>query len=581
MTRDCTVEVRMNGIQVDVIAKAAGLPLQGRSFTRSMPDLPLDELDSLRRSEVKEIEVENLSNRVSHWLLADDFREIMRLWLSQGDRLRLIFSVDSRLQEQLDQVPFELLRTDQGGEHVVFHQSVESFVHLLPKVGSPPVVTATLDWPMKILLVRSNPADCGGRVPEATAIRDAIRSLGVERFGKGKVEVDLLSSEPGGNALGPPTWEHLQKAVLHRYHVLVYLGHGDIQKPYADQPSVSQLQLESDDPAFHEPVASKQLASLLHNNPIPVVVLAGCLTAAVPGAAPLPQLPAWMRGNQGMAQALVNSESGVLFAVGMRCQIDPQLAVFFLQEFFQSLFYCPVAETDPDLRGNVEAAVRAARVRLFLKQPYPPYWAGPMAFSNPLAREPLFEYLSRPITVTISHELSLALGVREQIFWRMLSELPAIHRPPSLLEGVEANRDSIQAELLKQGAMVLPEMVESSAGAAVKVPVTLAGPLAFRQLQAKISLAPGLAFQQVRVTQLLADAGYQVLVDLNDSGVFQVQLRPGAAKPVNLPNGVILEIDLGVRGDTRGICPVNLEVLATDCVLPFWPGNSAVIVTLP
>jgi len=138
------------------------------------------------------------------------------------------------------------------------------------------------------------------------------------------------------------------------------MGHGDVFQVYQGLPPVNVLQLESDDGSVHITVPSDQLAIQLHERPVPVVLLIGCLTAAdIPpdmkeGVASL--IPQWMRGVQGLAQALVNSESGVQLAVVRVYMLETTDATRFLNAFFK--------ESIGNSAGNVEAAVHAARLEL-------------------------------------------------------------------------------------------------------------------------------------------------------------------------------------------------------------------------
>lgn len=572
MSREYRLAILPNGANaVQIIFSGQDQPGMGQPFQRTLPQLNSVQIESLRRGEPKASDVEDLSQAVSDWLLGQDLRQkIETLIQKQNDpeQLRLVFAIDASLLPVFGDVPIELLRMDPMSHHLVVHTRVESIVHLLPKVAGSKVSAATLDWPMRILLVRSNPTDLGGRVPTAVPLRDAILKLGKQEFGEGMIQVDLLSSEAG--AAGRPTWEEFRKVLKAQYHVLVYLGHGDVQQILEDVPPSSVLQFESqDDPAVHESVSAKQLALVLWADPIPVVLLAGCLTAAQPGSAPTSELSAWMRGNQGIAQALVNSESGVAFAVGMRSKIDAKDAVVFLNEFFRSLF--------KGNKGNVELALRAGRQELFLSKPHPPNWAAPIAFSS-LEPEPVFSYLAQKINFPMTPALNINLDARRRFLWPLLADQPPGSRRASLTTAVDDNRAAIRAEVLAHGAMLLPELVDAQPGQAVVVSLTLEGVMKCKQLQAKLLLAPDLSFVKARATKLLTDGGYQVLNDPHDPGVFQIQLRPGVNQPPQLPNGVILEIDLLVA-DAHGICPVNLEVLATDCNQSFWPGNNAIIVT--
>lgn len=570
MNGEYRLEINPNGNNaVQVVLKGHGQPAAGGKFQRQLPALDRMQLESFRLGEVKPSDVEALSESVSAWLLGNDLRQTMKMLMTAPDPLRLVFTIDSSLQTQFIDVPIELLRVDPGSEHLVVHTHVTGLLHLLPNVGGSAGSAATLGWPVRILLVRSNPGDLGGRVPPAAPIRDAILASGEAEFGQGMVKVDLLSREAG--ALAAPTWEEFMTRVKSEYHILVYLGHGDVQQLHEDLPPLSSLQFETGDPSVHEPVTSRQLAVVLHQNPIPVVVLAGCLTAAEPGTSPLSNLSAWMRGNQGVAQALVNSESGVTFAVGMRSKIDATEAVSFLEAFFRSLFRSPTH------KGNVEFAVRAARQEMFAKKPHPPNWAAPVAFTS-LAPEPVFEYLTRPIRFQVTEKLLLNLDARQTLLWPQLADQPPRDRRASLTTATAQNREAIRAEVLAHGAMLLPELLDAQPGGTAVLSVTLEGTLVCGQLQAKLSVAPGVEFVKARGTKLLSDAGFQMLNVFEETGVFQIQLKPGAG-PRALPGGTILEIDLQVTAEARGICPVSLEVVATDCIQPFWPGSTAVIVT--
>jgi hypothetical protein len=105
------------------------------------------------------------------------------------------------------------------------------------------------------------------------------------------------------------------------YHILVFLGHGDIRETPGTAVPVGQLQLETAD-RKHDSYEARRLSALLHEYPVPVVMLIGCLTAADLTPEMLEavesEFPRWLRGSQGVAQALINGTSGVQCAVGMR-----------------------------------------------------------------------------------------------------------------------------------------------------------------------------------------------------------------------------------------------------------------------
>jgi hypothetical protein len=332
-------------------------------------------------------------------------------------------------------------------------------------------------------------------------------------------------------------------------------------------PPISLLQLEGAD-SKHEPVTSKQLASILHHRPVPVVLLAGCLTAAQPGAIPDPDIPKWMRGNQGMAQALINSESGVQFAVGMRCQVDAGDAEAFLERFFTSLLTTN--------RGNVEMAVARARTLLFQTKPDSSCWAAPVAFTS-LKPEPLFEYMTKPPKFQMTETMKQAIGIRTTFLWPVLEERKGGMRSAALDKAVKENRASLAAEVLKHGAFLMPELVDDARpGTKVAVPLTLEGPLTLRRLEGKFVVGGGLQIEKIEAGPELAGGNFNVWTNAADPASFQIQTKNGNAAA--LPQGAIVTLQLSIPAETLGCCLVNLEVAFTDSGQAYWAGHNAVIV---
>jgi hypothetical protein len=510
--------------------------------------------------------VEELSRTISAWLFDPDIRPLVRNWLTEKD-LQLVFSVDQALQAQLGEVPIELLQAD-APHHLVVDSHVKSIVHLLPKVGVPPDATIGLDWPFRVLIVRSNPSDISnGRVPAAEPFRQKILAIAANRFGPGHVDVDLLSSEAGAATIGLPTFQRFRESLdISDYDVLVFLGHGDIEQVHPDMPPISLLHFERDG-RLHDPINSRQLAAVLHRRRVPVVVLAGCLTAAAPGDPELDGLPIWMRGNQGMAQALVNSESGVAFAVGMRCRVEAEDALTFVDKFFTSLL-----QTN---RGDVERAVYEGRYELSVLKPFTASWAAPMAFTS-LRPEPLLPYMIKDPIFRQSENMKMDLKTRATVIWPLLAEQKLAMRSPALAAVAKANRDSLAAGVLQTGAMLLPELVDGAQpGTTATVSVTFDGALTLKQFQGKFIVGPGLKVAAVRGARPLLDAGFRVWSNSTDPGSFLILSSAGATA---LPKGSILELDVGIQPEARGVCLVDLEAVATDAVQPFWAGHNAVIV---
>jgi hypothetical protein len=176
-----------------------------------------------------------------------------------------------------------------------------------------------------------------------------------------------------------------------------------------------------------------------------------------------------------------------------------------------------------------------------------------------------------------SPAMQQALDIRRGVLWPLLADTPSANRRATLSNAVKTNRASIAAEVQGRAALLLPELVDAQPGTRVRVPVTLEGAFSLASLQARVALSNGLQFAGAQASATLRDGGYQLLAD-NNMGVFQIQLRPGAAKPAALPTGQLLDLELIVDPTALGICTVGLEVLATDASQPYWAGHNAVIV---
>lgn len=556
-------EMRPNGATIEITLSGDGVAPPAAPFSRNPPPVQAADLEVFRTGDANPADIAKLETAISDWLLGHDLRPLLQNWIGQ-QKLRFVFTFDSRLQDNLNDLPLELARVSAAADPILINANVAGFVYRVANTAAP-ISASTRDWPMRILLVRSNPADLGGQVPPGAPIRDRILQL-AQKFGPNNVQVDLLSSEPG--ALLPPTWDNFKRTARSEYDLLIYLGHGDLQKVHQDLPPVAQLQFENSDSLYHEPVPSKRLATFLADNPIPAVILAGCLTAAAPGVAVSPAtLATWMRGNQGMAQALVNSASGVSFAVGMRCKIGDDDATDFIKAFFENLFSIEV--------GNLEMAVRAARRELYGKKSDSSCWAAPVVFSS-LPREPVFAYLTNP-TFQMTPELTRELDLRRE-FLKLVAAIPVTQRPAALTNVLTANRMAVEIEVLKQGAMLTPELADGVGGQKVTVPVTLRGPLVCKLLQAKIATDPELRVMAVRAKPAFTGGAFRLMSDLADPGVFEMHLKEPQKSATALPEGEILEFDLMVSQNAGRVCAMNLELLATDAVDRFWPGANAVIV---
>jgi len=568
-----------NNDQLALIVEADTLPQVGQRLPRLPLNLDISLIDQLRRGDAQAISVQRVTAAVSAWLLGNDLNAFLLITLGgrQGGQVRLVFNVDERLRAALADLPVELLELNGSVVPLALNPKISAIVHLLEKVGVPQNSPSARSWPLRVLIVRSNPFDLGGSVPSATLIRDDIMRLG-RQLGPNLVKVDLLSSEVG--VARSATWEAFREQLRKTpYDIVVYLGHGDLLPANEGLPPSGVLQLETSDAAAHTPVSAKQLAAVLYNYPVPVVILAGCLTAA-----DLPNeikqsveesLPQWMRGSQGVAQALVNSESGVQFAVGMRYRLETQDAVTFLRIFFRSLLH--------DKPGNTEEAVRAGRAELHAIRPFPPSWAAPVIFST-RSSEPRFDFLATPPPMIEAFD-EQAQELRN-IFWKRLIQQPLSKRLPGGLDPLYQVLADIEQRLrgdpLNKGPLLMPAMVEAPAGQTITLPVELHGQLELDELKGKIVVSgEAVSVQWVRGTQALRDRGYQVLAAPDGNEImFQIERTPNNAGGP-LPEGSLFEITLTLSAMFPIVYSVNVNVFAIVPYRLIRLGNNAIIVPTP
>jgi hypothetical protein len=576
MATDYQLELSPGDPLLRLVVRAQGLPQAGMPLDRQRFKVEPDKMDQLRGGDAPPALVIEVADKVSKWVLGNDLGLLLVQAFGQpNSSVRLIFNVDERLRSDLADVPVELTVPAGGGTPLALHPQVTAIVHLLPKVGIPLTPLAADAWPFRVLLVRSNPADLGGAVPAALPLRAQILAA-APGLGPGLVQVDVLSREAGPGVVGDPTPAVFKEQLTRiAYNLLIYLGHGDVLQTHQGLSPVGVLQFENDDGSAHESVPADQLAVLLHNRPVPVVVLAGCLTAGQLPQEIRAEVPQWIRGSQGVAQALVNSESGVQFAVGMRYRIDNQEAVKFLHAFFQSLLQ--------DQPGNVEAAVRAARGDLHFLRPYSASWSAPMVFST-LRGEPLFPFLATP-PAPASPILELEPYQRtREIFWRTLSGLAWSRRQPefvdSLKQGLVAVEQQLVQIVLARAALLMPAWAEAQAGQMVHLPVELYRPVQADVLEGRLVVDGDISIQGVQPTQALLGSGYQLLAGAGGKQVkFRIQRDiPGQGV---LPAGALFTATLVPGSASPVLYPVSVDSLQMQPQRPVCPGNNVVIVPPP
>jgi hypothetical protein len=587
MTRDLRVEIAPNGpdLRLTLYATQPGIPAAGIPFNRQALNLNGPVVDNLRRGEATPAEVLQVTATVSQWLLGNDLTPHVTAALNQPDneQVRLIFSInDEGLRQSLADTPFELCSLPGGGIPLVLNARNAAIFHLLPKVGASPLSQVAGTWPLRILIVRSNPLDLGGAIPPAVTVRNNIyAALDSRGLNHNLVQIHILSSENAPDVVARPTREAFRSQINKAaYDILVYLGHGDVLTAYQGLPPVNVLQLESDDGQSHITVPADQLAVLLHERPIPVVLVIGCLTGAGIPIAQKPimdsLIPQWMRGVQGLAQALVNSESGVQLAVGTRYMLDTVDAMLFLNAFFTSL----LVSAKP---GNVEAAVHAARRDLHFGNPGSYSWSAPMMFRN-LESEPVFPFLASPPSAVCSTEDSVQ-NLRS-IFWGHLAKVPWMVRPntpaaQSMLDTLAALEKQYKQGILQTApCLMMPAQVEAHSDTQATFAVDLYGALNVDQVLGALIVGGS----NVQVTKLeaapeLLASGYDVLSKTKDNqATFSIdRINPAGA----LQPGPVLIATVQLDSANQVVYPTNLNIQRTVPQQPVCTGSSAVIVPGP
>lgn len=545
----------------------------GTALARGFPVLDAAKLDDLRRGDSPADTVDSLTNDVSSWILGNELAQLLSQALGGNERLRVLVRIDRKLLGTLSDLPVELMTLPQALQPMVLHPNVNSMVHVPPGLGTSPAPPVR-DWPLRVLIVRSNPEDLGKAVPPARPIRQEILDA-ASGMPEGAVQVEVLSSEDDGAE--PVTWKRFRDTLASQvFDVFVYLGHGDLQQAFAETQPVGYLQFESADRKVHESIDARRIAAELLQHPVRVVVLAGCLTAAqLAEAEQVTQdlvataLPQWLRGAQGVAQAIIDSEAPVELAVGMRDRLEVGHANVFLAAFFKSLI-----KTSP---GDVERAIRAGRDDLWGNAPVPPTWSSAVVFVKGSA--PVFQFLSEPPPQALfSAEKQGKLdSVRElrrvaaKLFIEALSD-----RTPffDALVAVAAQEKAV----LGKDAMVRPRLVRSPTGA-VEVEVELLGFVKTGRLAGKVAIGG----ESVAIDRLVADprldaAGFTFLWGDVDAGKARFLIEAGGGSPVKLTAGRLFTI----RATIGSISPAIHEVVVThaqsDTKAVVWSGMDLIAV---
>jgi CHAT domain len=556
------------GTSLRISVQASGLAPIEDEVERAPPSFPPADLDLLRSGSALQPVADALAEQVTSWLLQGDMRGLLgTAFNAAAAPFRIVIRVHPKVD--LAEVPFELLKFN--ADSLVLLQNVRAIVHMIKRPRAVPPLATRSGWPFRALLVRSNPADLGGQVPPILPLRDSILAIARARGLGDAVVVGVLSSEPGGS--GPVTYDALRAELDARScQVLVYLGHGDLQDAgFEGFPRMGVLQFEHEGSPYADPICAEQLRYELLGHPVPVVVLAGCVTAA--SDAVMRRFPQWMRGAQSVAEALVFGESGVQCAVGMRYRLETEDANRFLAAFFESLL-----QSEP---GDVERAVHRGRDAMLARKLYPPSWSAPVIFRTASA-EPMFEWLrGQPGLLDPLDEP--AQRVREQ-YWRALSSMPSSvvesrAFPSQFLGPVES--DVVERWTKRGFAVCWPARIEAKPGEIVHVGVTHQGALRVSCLKGRLTFPEILGrAPTARPTDTLRAAGFRAQFDLDEPGAASFTLiRPDGA--AEIPSGPLVEIDLELPATTPAVYSLSVDSLQSDPAAPLHGWSNAVVLSPP
>jgi hypothetical protein len=593
-------------IQPDVRPNHMRVVIESDGIDWPLPTLKLsaDELEQLRIGTPTQEAEEHLIAAVSEWILSGPVPHILQSALGQGE-VRLVLRAYQGLRaQQLANVPFELLRLEREPP-LVIDRRMRALVHALTKKGNPATSSANKTWPLRVLIVRPNPTDivppatgaAAPTVPLATPIYEDICKLAerwrIDHFGgdggdatRGQLDVRVLSSE--GEGAAAVTWEATREELESLTpDILVFLGHGNLTEGFAGVPPRGELYFE-DEQRMSRPVPDSVIKQELVLNPVPVVLLVGCLTAHV--AELDKKLPAWMRGGQSVAEALVDSESGVHVAVGMRNCIESTDAREFLAAFFESL----LDDRPGKHPGNLECAVRHARNELYQRRPHPASWSAPVIFSS-LHPEPIFSFVQTAPPFGDKRDERDDLIRRSA--WDKLSSQPLSGRTSALQVIYDhlrkAERD-IRARAHDRGEALLepgrvtddpqaPTVIECRAGEQVAIGIELTRQIEASWLEGRVVLPPGLQAREPKPSRELEKINGRALFDSAHPGelVFRLEAQGNVrdGTQIQLPATLLFTFCVTVGPEAPSVHLVCVERVVTEPSRAVFGWINAVLVT--
>jgi hypothetical protein len=547
--------------------------VKGAAYSRPMLKLDQAKLEELERGAPSLETVQEIAGQITAWFEKDDndaFRQDVLNALESEEQVRFIFRFADALAPDFRFAPLELCHLQKSP--LLTYEKVRSIVHRIPFMPTLPGTIAQ-NYPFRVLIVRSNPSKLGGAVPAADSIRNSILAAGA-KLGKGAVEVDLLSRDEPASA-GLPTFENFKQQVLGcRYHLLVFLGHGE----RISDSSVIKFEHDLGQSAVVK--NPDELRMVLKQSPIPVVMLAGCLTAAEEPSVPVdPEATlSWVRGAHGFAQALVGSDSGVQLSVGMRYKLATTDAQKFLSAFFDSLLKQPAGGVP--VAGDVEIAVKRGREALF-KAAYPPTWSAPAIFRNLYVNknesdpEPVFPFLRTPAVDILPPEDLRDMQYRDAT-WKMLAATAVSARPPAMLSVAmgmlnEADQNLEQHAHSRGCVFVSAARLEAKPGDRIELLVRWSNVKELQSLRISVKIDPPVNIESVALAPGLTK-DFRSLRD--DTGLILIEPR-NAGAPLSVSDGDLLTLKLTVPAQPgiyytveTTIKPTELQPIRLTCTVP-------------
>lgn len=237
---------------------------------------------------------------------------------------------------RLAELPFEALYTEEQG--FLGTDSTTPICRGLQAASDRTPKQARL--PLRVLVAVATPSD----KPEASAEKE-VRAIHSALDSLSGVKLQICER---------PTRDELANS-LKECDIFHFIGHGGFDPVGSDPTSQAYITLIREDSNASDWLTAYDLANLLHNTDVQLVVFTSCASAA-----PTPDEEPYSVGAfDGMAQRLLTGPSGVSAAVAMQFDMEEKAAVTFSQAFYQHLL-----EPDTTLTGVVTFARKQVSIKM-------------------------------------------------------------------------------------------------------------------------------------------------------------------------------------------------------------------------